>query len=853
MKIAYVGAYGTGKTTQLVAQYCAHKTAALITPGYWLVPTADHIEDTRHLLLKKYNPLCNDNILTISQLAQNITKLEPLTELKKQLLLRQATSTVSLRIFAKATVHHLFYQTVSSLIAECKHYGVTPQDLVSQNNSKLGEIAALYTAYENHKQTQHQYDSEDILTQSLDKEIAKQDFLILDGFNDLTPLQEKFITKLAHSTENIYASSTQPQLQNYLESLGCTIQELLEQKRCIQPETKLLVADNRYLELENIAREIIRLNNAGYAWGDCAIIFRQIHEYAELIQDVFTYYNIPVTIHTGIYVHHDRFVRKLLDILSKDSAYWTERTKPLHKMLKDYVQENNLLEQLALDVRIPELTQVIRYSLKAYQRLLTIVEALEDSGQLTLELLKESLTQDMLSLADKPQNHVQVYDALIARNKEHKAIFIANLTQGSFPIRISENSLCTDHERSQLSPRLRTTADKIKQEKELFIQATTRTTEKLYYSYALSEITGQALTPSHFIPQQELPTITRSISDTLPDIKNAVSTQELIDTLIFNLYKTYTHQDIEILLQSREDLQKIRGIIECKQDSARQTAYYEKAQTIIQNVQRISAKNIELFTACPFAFFSKVILKLKTEPEDQTPILVGEVIHKALELFREENGTKDITLIFTETYPDADWQKLFNHLHPKQQNLERERIVAILQKYTAWDLERMNTSHAKTTAREEKIEYKLGNTTLVGVIDRVDTLPDQTALIIDYKSGQLPPMSLKELAEGYIPQAWIYALLYQELKNIPVIGSEYQQVITTKTKGIYAETHTDLLGVTSRQILNTEAFTSALQQTKQKLIQVLQDIHQAKFYGFARHCENICEFSAVCRMNYERS
>ena len=228
-------------------------------------------------------------------------------------------------------------------------------------------------------------------------------------------------------------------------------------------------------------------------------------------------------------------------------------------------------------------------------------------------------------------------------------------------------------------------------------------------------------------------------------------------------------------------------------------------------------------------------------------------MHTCLELFRKDQGATPITDIFSREYTDAIWTKTFSHLHPKQQQLERLRILAILNKYAEWDQERTKNSHAKTTALEEKIEYQLGETTIVGVIDRVDTLTDQSALIIDYKTGLFPPLSLKELGEGYLPQVWLYALLYSELKKTPVIGSEYQQVVTTKTKGIYADSHTDLLNISSRQILSPENFAETLHTTKQKLIQAVQTIHSGAFYGFSRHCETTCPYPTVCRMTYERS
>ena len=273
------------------------------------------------------------------------------------------------------------------------------------------------------------------------------------------------------------------------------------------------------------------------------------------------------------------------------------------------LQKKKLLEKLEADARIPELTQIIRYSVKAYQRFLQIIETLETHGLLTPDTLREALTQDMLSLPDKPHNHVQVYDALIARNKEHKIVFLGNLTMGSFPVRIAENSLCTDFERKTLSSRLRTTHQKIQQERLLFIQAMTRCTDKLYLSQAISEISGAILTPSYYLDaiavcfERPLPTIKRSMSELLPAIQDAVSTQELIDSLIFNLYRTYPNTDIQKLVTARSDLQKLRDIIERKQDAVIKTTYYAQAHEIIKNVRRISAKNIELYTACPFACF----------------------------------------------------------------------------------------------------------------------------------------------------------------------------------------------------------------------------------------------------------
>jgi len=113
---------------------------------------------------------------------------------------------------------------------------------------------------------------------------------------------------------------------------------------------KLLIGSNRLIEIEQIAREILQLKKE-YHWSDFCLIFRQIGNFQPLLQEVFDFYEIPLTIHEGIYLHKNSFVSWLIKLLQLPANNYPK--EELFFILKSgFYQlpktELNQLENLAL-------------------------------------------------------------------------------------------------------------------------------------------------------------------------------------------------------------------------------------------------------------------------------------------------------------------------------------------------------------------------------------------------------------------------------------------------------------------------------------------------------------------------
>ena len=89
-------------------------------------------------------------------------------------------------------------------------------------------------------------------------------------------------------------------------------QKYLEKNRDIQ----LFLANNRYLEIENVAKNIINLiKKYNYKFNEISIITKNITSYSALIKAIFSKYEIPVFIDEKKDLNQNILVRYILSIL----------------------------------------------------------------------------------------------------------------------------------------------------------------------------------------------------------------------------------------------------------------------------------------------------------------------------------------------------------------------------------------------------------------------------------------------------------------------------------------------------------------------------------------------------------
>ncbi len=953
MKLFYCGLPGSGKTTKLIEHYLALRTDPLKNNGYFIVPTSEHAERITNLVLAKKNPLFNKKIVTVNQLLDLLVNQKEISVIHQQYILKEIVRALPLKYFKKVLQHNPFYQQLSRLINEAKEYSALP---LQQDSPKKKELYLILETYNDYLQKNNLIDTVDkyqLARQALQE--IKLEYVIIDGFTSFNSRQKEFISALCASSQAFIASLLD--LPNYLEqkefflSLGLTARPLSEIKRTAQKDLQylalnflntantltpiksenlhLLITANRLAEIEQIAREILLLkNNKNLNWSDFALIFRQIGDYKTLIYDIFENYNIPVTIHEGLYTQKNSFIAWLLQLLKlainnypkedllavlkagfysidrqavdqleiaalkkavfngaenwlslsqsvsaelyKSLANFFEITKTLAKQtsyqglqeqLEKLVKELAIIDKLHNLIKVKELLVTIKDISKSYNAFLKLLTELSSiqknfTAKEYPELigdLEHYLTQNIISVKERQGNQVQVYDMPLARQKEYAVVFMPNLTTRTTPLHHREDLFLKDRERGE---ELKKSYEKQQEELLLFYQALCRPTEKLYFCYPQNELSGAKLEPSHFLKQVwrlferatiQQKTVTQTAA--IPDIQNCFTEKELRTSLVFNLYKNFSEEEILELLTKYPDLKIISDIIDRKKELKDFDQYSIATQELLKNINRLAVKDLETFSRCRFEFFCKTILKIFDPAELSLAIPLGEIIHDTLQAYFKNDQKTDILTVLAELFPPAKFQEKIGFLQEKQLAIELAQLQEKLRIFIDQDRAvQEKRKQYRPLFFELAVEEQYAGTTINGVIDRLD-VNEQQALIIDYKTGQLPEIATETIKNGILPQIWLYAMILEKNKGLTTAGCEYLQIPKYQRKGVYLESEKETLQTGQKKnIISREEMSELFKLSKKYLINYLGEIQAGKFYQQNDKCQDYCQYKNICRM-----
>jgi RecB family exonuclease len=143
---------------------------------------------------------------------------------------------------------------------------------------------------------------------------------------------------------------------------------------------------------------------------------------------------------------------------------------------------------------------------------------------------------------------------------------------------------------------------------------------------------------------------------------------------------------------------------------------------------RFSFTRLDTYRRCPFQYKLRYQLHLPGQPRPGTRLAVA--LHAALAAFYQDlppmPSAGDLIASF-----DAQWPTDLT-----EQDLRAiEEGHRILTDY----FRRQGDEWPKVRCVEERFRLELWGYTLVGVLDRVDELPDGTLQIVDYKTARTPP------------------------------------------------------------------------------------------------------------------
>ncbi len=145
----------------------------------------------------------------------------------------------------------------------------------------------------------------------------------------------------------------------------------------------------------------------------------------------------------------------------------------------------------------------------------------------------------------------------------------------------------------------------------------------------------------------------------------------------------------------------------------------------------VSYSQLETFSQCPLKYKYRYVLRLPTPPSHI--LSFGQTIHRALRDFHREDLFKSQTNLdrLLELYQHHWLPEGYESKEHQQKRFEEGE--EILKEYFKKQKELLNSP----VQLEKKFTLKVGPTTLIGSIDRVDKLPTCGFEIIDYKTGNV--------------------------------------------------------------------------------------------------------------------
>ncbi len=385
------------------------------------------------------------------------------------------------------------------------------------------------------------------------------------------------------------------------------------------------------------------------------------------------------------------------------------------------------------------------------------------------DILRAMIGQISYSLPPQTLDAVTAASARTARLSSPRVIFVVGASEGDFPNQVNLHGLFTEADKQKLFDAgleiARPLTDLIASERLIVYKAISTASEKLYMTYPLSDLSGQAKYPAR---------ITEQIREMFPEKSDIFITEGMLTPDFYAVTKksAYYHymQDraadtkevasiYEALLNDEEYRRKIAVTL----SKTGQNAQYKIDRELMERLERfeplfLSPSAFESYNKCHFMYLCERILNL-TAPEkiELDRRITGELIHSCLQKILGRRTKSEFTAL---TYDE-----LCGEIREQAETYRQENMAGDFGKTPRFELffnkltERLgnvflHSQHALMASdfvpdafeldiRKEHnlwLKYADGKSLVFGgIIDRVDVcnIGDEKYLrIIDYKSSK---------------------------------------------------------------------------------------------------------------------
>ena len=423
-----------------------------------------------------------------------------------------------------------------------------------------------------------------------------------------------------------------------------------------------------------------------------------------------------------------------------------------------------------------------------------------------IDEVERCLRSQVLSVGAANRDGLRVLEATDVRGLRFRAIFIAGMVEGGFPLRASRDWLYPHEERERLKKYgvvlEDISTDTLLKEEHYFYQAACRATDRLYLtrplalsdgnesvaSYYLEEL-GRAMAPAKIATRQ-----IRGDVDT-HDVMRASTAAELAVAVI-RQDERHKHQASGEDLLPRKEVEQLhscaraQGILSASAsrrvdvERARNGAWFGPFDGEITNADLRamlsrhfgsdyvhSASGLSVYGNCAYRFFANRVLRLEPRSEaalDLTALDAGKLLHDILRRFFEQHrreylpslDARELRRELAETADQVfdEHERLVPPLNPRIWEIDREIRKLILDQVLLYEL-RLQERTAKHGIRPAYFELAFGRASQAA---DAASLPDylklerndETALV----QGQIDRVDVNE--EEHLAVAYDYKLSY---------------------------------------------------------------------------------------------
>ena len=526
----------------------------------------------------------------------------------------------------------------------------------------------------------------------------------------------------------------------------------------------------------------------------------------------------------------EKIVKPLLKF--KESLSNTKEVKDITKKLYEFLIENRI--NLTMETRIKELEEIGEIEkAKEYETSFGLIVDILDEIVLLLgnkkvsfdkyaDILKIGLSATGLGRIPGTQDQVVVGDVDRSRSHKVKAVFVIGLNDGMFPSINKTEGFFNDNDREQMKENgaelAKSTIEKLYDDNFNIYKAFSTAEEKIYLSYASSDLEGKSLRPSVLInrlkkifpnlieqsdvieKKSEVITKMSTFEELLDQLRDFRDGKE-IDTIWFKLYEYYSNSP-EWKEKLENSLKALNFSIEIDKIDK------EVVEKLYGDTLKTSVSRLEQYQSCPFSYYLKYGLKLSEREEFKIQAIdTGNFMHDVIDSFFDKLEERDIKVKDLEK---EEQEEIVDEIIEEKLNLKRNyifisipkyrvlanRLSKVIKKSIEYILESLKCSDFEVMGHE--MEFKDGKefpaikmtlengkkVEITGKIDRIDVAktPDGNYIrIIDYKSST-KDINLNEVIAGLQLQLLTYLDAICEIEDVMPAGVLYFNLIDPSVK-----------------------------------------------------------------------